>query len=95
MSPLWPHPEKMRLTVTHRADQFLVSERMGKVFDWQTAAPLDHLVVRRNGGERMGCLSSALNFGMASVDRRPNSPDYGYDAHRSHNNALAHPSSPR
>jgi hypothetical protein len=72
-----------------------VSERMGPVFDWQTVAPLDHLVVWRDGRVRVDCLSSALNFGMASVDRRPNNRDHGYDAHRSRNSALAHPSSPR
>jgi hypothetical protein len=37
----------------------------------------------------MGYLSSALDFGMASVDRRPNNRDHGYDAHRSRNNACA------
>src|SRR5262245_158911 len=86
------------VTVNQRAGscraQFPVSERMGPVFDWQTVAPLDHLVVGRDGGGCMGCLSIAINFGMARVDRRPNDPDHGYDAHRSRNNALAHPSSP-
>jgi hypothetical protein len=71
-----PGTFKMRPTVTYRADESLVSERMGPVFDWQTVASLDHLVVRRDGSGRMGCLSSALNFGMASVDRRPNNRDH-------------------
>src|SRR5262245_27907714 len=87
------------VTVNQRAGscrtQFPVSERMGPVFDWQTVAPLDHLVVRRDGGEHVGRLSSALNFGMTSVDHRPDNRDQGYDAHRSRNSALAHPSSPR
>jgi ABC transporter substrate binding protein len=51
-----PGTFKMRPTVTYRADESLMSERMGPVFDWQTVASLDHLVVRRDGGGRMGCL---------------------------------------
>src|SRR5262245_10365494 len=53
----------------YRADESLVSERVGPVFDWQIVAPLDHLVVRREGGGRMRYLSSALNFGIPSVGR--------------------------
>src|SRR5262245_59204456 len=71
---------RMRLSVDSRADESLVSERMCPVFDWQTFGPVDHLVVRRDGGGHMGRLSSALNFGMTSVDHRPDNRDHGYDA---------------
>jgi len=42
----------------YRADESLVSERVGPVFDWQTVAPLDHLVVRRERGGGIRYLSS-------------------------------------